>query len=94
MNLSPDLFREFIQPYDTRLLEALGGGAVHFCGTGDHFVQLLAQTPLLSAVDMSQPHLNNMEKILSALPDQGINLYVPKGTFSTEGHAVHHINAY
>jgi len=94
MNLSPELFCEFIQPYDTRLLEALGGGAVHFCGTGDHFVQLLAKTPLLSAVDMSQPHLNNMEKILSALPDQGINLYVPKGTFSTEGHAVHHINAY
>lgn len=94
MNLSPELFREFIQPYDTRLLAELGGGAVHFCGTGDHFVELLAKTPLLSAVDMSQPHLNNMEIILKALPDQGINLYVPKGDFTLEGHAVHRINAY
>ena len=94
MNLSPDLFREFIQPYDTRLLAALGGGAVHFCGTGDHFVELLAKTPLLSTVDMSQPHLNNMDKMLSALPDQGINLFVPKGDYSLSGHAVHRINAY
>lgn len=94
MNLSPELFAEFIQPYDTKLLAELGGGAVHFCGTGDHFVSLLAKTPLLSSVDMSQPHLNDMEKILSALPDQGINLFVPCGDYSLEGHAVHRINAY
>jgi len=43
---------------------------------------------------MSQPHLNDMEKILSALPDQGINLFVPRSGFSLEGHAVHRINAY
>lgn len=94
MNLSPDAFREFIQPYDSDLLDALGGGAVHFCGTGDHFAELLAETPNLFTVDMSQPHLNNMEKILSALPDQGINLFVPRERFSLEGHAIHRINAY
>lgn len=94
MNLSPELFLEFIQPYDTRLLAALGGGAVHFCGRGEHFAELLAKTPLLSAVDMSQPHLNDMEKMLSALPDQGINLFVPRGDYSLEGHAVNRINAY
>lgn len=94
MNLSPDAFREFIQPYDARLFAELGGGIVHFCGTGDHFAELLAKTPGLSTVDMSQPHLNNMEKLLSALPDQGINLFVPKGDYSLEGHAVNRINAY
>lgn len=94
MNLSPELFREFIQPYDTKLLQALGGGVVHFCGTGDHFVELLAKTPLLSAVDLSQPHLNNMDKVLSALPDQGINLFCPRGDYSLEGHVKHRINAY
>jgi len=94
MNLSPDLFQEFIQPYDSRLLRELNGGMVHFCGTGDHFVELLAQTPNLSSVDMSQPHLNNMEKMLSALPDQGINLFVPKGDYSLKGHEINRINAY
>ena len=94
MNLSPELFEEFIRPYDSRLFKELNGGIVHFCGTGDHFVKLLAQTPGLSSVDMSQPHLNDMQKMLSALPDQGINLFVPKGSFSLEGHAVNRINAY
>ena len=94
MNLSPELFREFIQPYDSQLLQELDGGMVHFCGTGDHFAELLAKTPGLSSVDMSQPHLNHMEKILSALPDHGINLFVPKGDYSLTGHAVSRINAY
>jgi len=94
MNLSPEVFAEFIQPYDSRLLKELNGGIVHFCGRGDHFVELLAKTPGLSSVDMSQPHLNNMEKILSALPDQGINLFVPRGEFSMDGHVLQRINAY
>lgn len=94
MNLSPEAFSEFIQPYDSRLLKELNGGVVHFCGRGDHFIELLARTPGLSAVDMSQPHLNDMEKILSALPDQGINLFVPKGDYSMEGHTLHRINSY
>lgn len=94
MNLSPEIFTEFIQPYDSRLLRNLNGGMVHFCGRGDHFVPLLAQTPMLSTVDMSQPHLNNMEPILSALSEHGINLFVPRGDYSLDGHALHRINAY
>jgi len=94
MNLSPELFEEFSQPYDAKVFERLGGGVVHFCGRGDHFVDLLAKTPGLSAVDMSQPHLNTMDKILSALPDRGINLFVPEGSYSVDGHAVHRIYAY
>lgn len=94
MNLSPDIFREYIQPYDTRLLQAFDGGMIHFCGTGDHFAGVLAKTPLLSTVDMSQPHLNNMETILGALPDQGINIFVPKGDYSLKHHILHRINAY
>ena len=94
MNLSPDVFQAFIQPYDSRLLRNLNGGMVHFCGTGDHFVPLLARTPGLSAVDMSQPHLNDMQLIFASLPDQGINLFVPKGDVLPEGHALHRINAY
>lgn len=92
MNLSPELFKAFSQPYDSRLLRELNGGMVHFCGRGDHFVEWLAQIPMLSAVDMSQPHLNNMEKILSALPDRGINLFVPKGNYSFSGHAISRIS--
>ena len=86
MNLSPEFFDEFIRPYDSELLEYYGGGIVHFCGRGDHFVDKLAQIPKLHGVDLSQPHLNDMDKVLSALPDRGINLYCTKDSYSLEGH--------
>lgn len=77
MNLSPEMFRQFIAPYDGRLL-AKYGGVVHFCGRGDHFIDALGSLPGLNGVNMSQPHLNEMEKILSATVDRGINLSVPR----------------
>lgn len=72
MNLSPDMFDEFIRPYDQRLLTEFGGGAVHFCGRGDHFIDRLARMNGLYAVNLSQPHLNDMERIFSNTIDIGI----------------------
>ncbi len=94
MNLSPEFFDEFLRPYDSELLIHFKGGTEHFCGRGDHFIDRMATLPGLSAVDMSQPHLNNMEIILSALIDQGINLYCPAGDYSLEGHNKTRINPY
>ena len=74
MNLSPDMVREFVTPHDQRLLRDFGGGAVHFCGHGDHFVELLTAMDGVSAVNISQPELNNMETIFRATVDRGINL--------------------
>jgi hypothetical protein len=74
MNLSPDMVREFVVPHDQRLLNEFGGGAVHFCGHGDHFVGLLTAMDGVSAVNISQPELNDMETIFHATVDRGINL--------------------
>ena len=60
MNLSPDLYAEYAVPYDRILLEHFGGGAMHFCGRGDHYIDLLCAQPMLTGVNMSQPHLNDM----------------------------------
>ena len=35
---SPDGYAEFIRPYDESLLASMGGGAIHFCGDGQHLV--------------------------------------------------------
>lgn len=74
MNLSPDMYAEFIRPYDQRLLKIFGGGALHFCGRGDHFVPLATAMPELTAVNLSQPHLNNMETIFRHTVDRGTPL--------------------
>jgi len=73
MNLSPDMYAEFVAPYDGRLIGKYGG-IVHFCGRGDHYIDHLSRLPGLHGVNMSQPHLNDMEKIYAATIDRGIHL--------------------
>ena len=66
MNLSPDLYEEYALRYDKYLLERYNGGIVHFCGRGDHYVHLLTASPHLTGINLSQPHLNDMEKIYAS----------------------------
>ena len=72
MNLSRAMFDEFVRPYDQRLLDEFGGGAIHFCGKGDHYIPSLGQMRNLYAINLSQPHLNNMEKVFANTIDRGI----------------------
>jgi hypothetical protein len=74
MNLSAAMFRCFVQPYDQRLLDEFGGGAIHFCGKGDHFIQPMSELRGLYAVNLSQPELNDMEKVFTFTVDRGIDL--------------------
>lgn len=74
MNLSPDMVAEFSVPYDQQLLTEFGGGAMHYCGRGDHFIHHLAHLQGLFAINLSQPHLNDMELIFRHTIDRGIKL--------------------
>lgn len=73
-NLSPAMYEEFVRRYDQRLLDELGGGAIHFCGRGDHFIARVAEIPGLHAINMTQPALNDIETIFRHTVDRGINL--------------------
>ncbi|HOF18600.1 MAG TPA: hypothetical protein PK082_06800 [Phycisphaerae bacterium] len=72
MNLSSETFVEFIRPCDQRLFDEFGGGAMHFCGRGDHYIQAMSEMPGLTAIAMSQPHLNDMETIFRHTVDKGL----------------------
>lgn len=74
MNFSPKMCDEFIKPYDDRLLNELGGGAIHFCGRGSHYLESFSTMKGLYAVNSSQPHLNDIEVIYRATIDKGIFL--------------------
>lgn len=74
MNFSPAMFEEFIEPYDQRLLNHFGGGAIHFCGRGDHYIHRLSQMKGVHAINLSQPECNNMEVIFHNTIDKGILL--------------------
>jgi hypothetical protein len=74
MNFSPSMFDEFIRPWDERLLAQFGGGAIHFCGRGDHWIDRLTDLPDAYAINLSQPHLNDMEAIFRNTVDRGVNI--------------------
>ena len=76
MNLSPQIYEEFIRDREARCLRELGGGMIHFCGRGDHFIQLMGEMKNdgLTAINMSQPHLNDMETIYQHTVDQDIKI--------------------
>ncbi|MBQ8719765.1 MAG: hypothetical protein IJY65_01905 [Clostridia bacterium] len=74
MNLSPDQYREFALPYDARLLKYYGGGAVHFCGRGDHYIEAICALHEVTGINLSQPHYNDMEKIFKNTTDKGIKI--------------------
>jgi hypothetical protein len=74
MNLSPEMVAEFIRPYDQRLLDTFGGGAIHFCGRGDHYIEVLSAMRCLYAIHMSQPEMNDMEVIFRNTVDKNIRI--------------------
>ena len=74
MNFSPAMYQQFSVPYEQLLLDEFGGGAIHFCGRGSHFVPAAAAMRGLSAINASQPELNDMEAIYQATVDHGINI--------------------
>lgn len=72
MNLSPSTYEEFIMPYDQKLFDTFGGGAMHFCGRGDHYIDRVSGLKGLYAVNMSQPGYNNLEKFFKNTVQKGI----------------------
>lgn len=74
MNISADMYEEFALTADQRVLDELGGGSIHFCGRGDHFIESLSKLKGLSAINLTQPHLNEMDTIYEYTVDKGILL--------------------
>ncbi len=74
VNFSPEMYETFSLPYDKILLNRFGG-IIHSCGKVDHFVNSLN---LIGAgyygFNLSQPQLNDMEKVFAATVDRGVRI--------------------
>lgn len=75
VNFSPEMYEEFSLPYDKILLQRYGG-IIHSCGKVDHFVNSLN---LIGegyyGFNLSQPHLNDMEKVFTSTIDRGVRIF-------------------
>lgn len=74
MNFAPEQVKEFALDYDEKLLAHFGGGALHFCGKGDHFCTYFPEMKHLYGVNIGQPHLNDMELMCQRTVDIGIQI--------------------
>lgn len=74
MNISPAMFEEFVKPYDQRLFDEFGGGALHFCGRGDHYIESASGMTGLYAINMSQPEYNRLDVIFRNTLHRGISI--------------------
>jgi len=49
--MSPKSYREFVVPYNSRILTTFGGGCVHYCGNGTHQAENFLKTDGLLAIN-------------------------------------------
>ena len=49
--ISPDFYRRFVLPRDTRFLKAIGGGRVHYCGSWPEVIAEYYRLPMLTGLD-------------------------------------------
>ena len=73
MNLSPEMYEEFVKPYDVQMLGKYGG-IIHSCGKVDHFAPCLTDIAGYHGFNLSQPEYNDMETIYQATLDHDIKV--------------------
>ncbi len=71
--LGPDLYREFVVPYNSQVLTAFGGGSIHFCGKADQHVENYVQTEGLRAIqNLHLDALDSAARLRHALAEKNI----------------------
>ena len=71
--ISPDLYNEYVRPYNEKVLAAFGGGCIHYCGNSTQNIENYCNTRGVTAINNF--NLDNFEaasKIRRALRDKGI----------------------
>ena len=69
----PELYREFVVPYNGRVLTAFGGGAIHYCGNANQHVESYLETDGLRAVhNLNLDDLDGAARMKHALAEKNI----------------------
>ena len=50
--VGPDMYREFVVPYNARIFEEFGGGILHYCGNANHQIDNFLRTKGLVGINV------------------------------------------
>jgi hypothetical protein len=70
--LSPKTYAEFVRPSNEKILEAMGGGGIHWCGSGDQWRERFVETQALTAVDIGQPAMIDLTAWAKSLSEHRV----------------------
>ena len=69
----PELYREFVVPYNSQLLQAFGGGSIHYCGNANqHVDNYLATDGLTCIQNLNLDDLDGAARMRHALSERKI----------------------
>ncbi len=69
--MSPETYREFVVPYNSRILTAFGGGCIHYCGNATHHADSFLATEGLKALNIYNLYnIPSVAKLQQKLRDQ------------------------
>jgi uroporphyrinogen-III decarboxylase len=69
----PELYREFVLPYNSQLLQAFGGGSIHYCGNANqHIENYLATEGLTCIQNLNLDDLDGAARMRDALAERKI----------------------
>jgi uroporphyrinogen-III decarboxylase len=69
--MSPGTYKEFVVPYNSRILKAFGGGCLHYCGNATHQAgNFLATEGLLAINNYALHDLRGFRELKSKLEDR------------------------
>jgi len=72
INISPAMYREHVAPHDEAVLNQMGGGGIHFCGKGDHLIPAILDVPSLTAIDLGQPEMNDLDAMYARAAERKV----------------------
>jgi hypothetical protein len=62
INLSEQMYRSFSKTYNDRILEAFGGGSMHYCGPSRTWAHEAVGSPWLRGINLGNPELQDLAR--------------------------------
>ena len=82
--ISPELYTQYVYQRDKRLMEAIGGGRIHYCGKSEKVIWEFFKIPGLNAFEFDGNYLD-FQKICAAAPEHTVvNFFANPGSKTYE----------
>lgn len=85
VNLSPDMYHEFAQAYDDKIMQELGQASIHFCGRADHWVfDMVHSENVVGLNNIRMPNVTFGQEYLDFLAPQVMEKGIPMVGYGLE----------